>query len=268
MRSYGTPLDRERTWWGWRESRGSGMEWWSLRKVLGIVVKRIAWLSNKLREWRLWWSAWWGWLIWNVRRWRWIRIHRTWRWRRHLWEREGKQSILIELRNSRNSMTEGMWWGWLSHVTDAHNPRVNLERTDILQEEAMETWWNEIKCVWIFVGCLKISYELKCFIVKRQCSRRGNELIEKKEEEKQLIIYCVTRSRVNWVVKLWDCPENLERTNNHHKNSSPNVCHFRSRVEARPILHLLLFIRFRIELCDCRFRKGSEENISTIRTRP
>lgn len=69
-------------------------------------------------------------------------------------------------------MAKGMRRRRLSHVTNAHNPRVDLERTDVLQEETMEARRNEIERVWILIGCLKISYELKFFVVKRQRSFR------------------------------------------------------------------------------------------------
>lgn len=50
---------------------------------------------------------------------------------------ERYETVLLVLRNGLVSLSERMW-GRLNHITDPHDARVDLERADVLQEEAVE----------------------------------------------------------------------------------------------------------------------------------
>lgn len=85
------------------------------------------------------------------------------------------ETVLLVLRNGLVSLGEGMW-GRLNHITDPHDARVDLERADVLQEEAVEARRHQVERVGIFFGCLKVGNELKAFGVVREDSGWTKEL--------------------------------------------------------------------------------------------
>lgn len=162
----------ERVWWererirggaegrGWRVRRRCCIgcrcwEKWRFRRVMmRKTVQRVAWNLNR---------AWCG-----CGRWLW---KQRWRVRVRVIRRVGIYCVMLKLWYFLNSTAEMMRRGWLHDVTDSHYACVDFKGINILQEEALETRWDKIKSVRVFVCRLEISDELKSLEVKSQRSK-------------------------------------------------------------------------------------------------
>lgn len=88
---------------------------------------------------------------------------------------ERRETVLLVLRNGLVSLSERMW-GRLNHITDPHDARVDLERADVLQEEAVEARGHQVECAGIPFGRLKVGNELEAVGVVREDSGWAMEL--------------------------------------------------------------------------------------------
>lgn len=152
-------------WWKWDwgslRSGCVGRLWLRLRCWVGSasrilidkIVKRIIWIRI-VDDWLWWWRCYW------IRR----MVEALEGWSRR-WE--------VVLRNQRvlSKLWNGMevWsiivGGWLNHITNSDDSRVDLVGVDVFQEESMEFWWNEIQGIRIVWRNFKVRNKLKCFVV-------------------------------------------------------------------------------------------------------